>query len=134
MEQNRHSGGERPGALDAAANNTDLWTVYLRAQARSWVDPLGLASPEAVDVVARPLADMTAALMSGWVSLLTGPTVRAMYDGNKQQVTQFVNEQAIDPDAIEIPADYVRPARRPASAPTQLEEWAVTEQRDLVPA
>ncbi len=136
MEQDRHSGGARPGAFDAAANNTDLWTAYLRAGARSWLDPFGLARPQALDTIARPLADAAAAIMSGWMSILVAPTVGAMYDANKSEVSRFVNEQAVDPDSIDIPADYAQPVRRHPTAPTQLEEWAVTtnRDRDLVPA
>lgn len=131
MEPNRHNGGASPSALDAAATNSDLWTVYLRAQTRSWLDPFGLAPAETVDAVARPIADAAAAVMSGWLSLLTAPTVRAMYDGNKAQVTRFLHEQAIDADAIEIPPAYIYPSRR-ESAPTQTEEWALTTRREPV--
>lgn len=108
---------------DPAASNTDLWTTYLRGQMRSWIDPFGLARPETVDVVARPLADMAAAAVSGWMSLVAAPPVRAMFDGNKAPVTQFVHQQAIDVDAIEIPLQYVSTRRYPA--PTQLEEWGI---------
>ena len=136
MEQNRRSGGARPGALNAAANNTDLWATYLRAGARSWLDPFGLAGPRAVDTIARPLADAAAAIMSGWMSILVAPTVSAMYDANKPEVNRFVDEQAVDPEAIDIPADYVQAALMYPPDPTQLEEWAVSANRDreLVPA
>lgn len=128
MEPNRHNGSARPSALDSAAANTDLWTVYLRAQTRSWLDPFGLATPETVDAVARPIAEATAAVMSGWLSLLTAPTIRAMYEANKPAVSQFVHEQAIDADNIEIPPDYTLPPHR-EPAHTQTEEWALTSPR-----
>jgi hypothetical protein len=108
---------------DPAASNTDLWTTYLRGQMRSWIDPFGLAKPESVDVLAKPLADMAAAAVSGWMSLVAAPPVRAMYEGNKPAVTQFVQQQAVDVDAVEIPPQYVAPRRYPA--PTQLEEWGI---------
>jgi hypothetical protein len=113
---------------DPAASNTDLWTTYLRGQVRSWIDPFGLARPETVDVLARPLADMAAAAVSGWMSLVAAPPVRALYDGNKTAVTQFVHQQAIDVDAIEIPPLYAA-AKPQYPAPTQLEEWAITSIR-----
>jgi hypothetical protein len=125
MDTNSHIEGARPGALQPAANNTDLWTVYLRGQVRNWVDPFRLADPEAVDVIVRPLADMAAAAVSSWTALFTRPVVRMLYDGNKPQVNQFVAERAIDPESIDIPADFA--ARRAGPAPlTQVEEWAIT--------
>ena len=132
MEQTRTSGALRPSALDAAANNTDLWTAFLQGQIRSWIDPFNIAQPEAVDTIARPLADMAAAAMSGWMSLVAGAPVRMMYDGNKAEVSRFLNERAIDPESIEIPVDYIVTARRPSPATTQLEEWAVATERELV--
>ena len=130
MEQTRTSGALRPSALDAAANNTDLWISYLQGQVRSWIDPFGIGQPETMDAIARPLADMAAAAMSGWMSLVAGAPVRMMYNGNKADVSRFVNERAIDPESIEIPAEYIVTARRPAPATTQLEEWAVTAERE----
>jgi hypothetical protein len=124
--------GDTAVHVDAPASNTDLWTVHLRSQVRTWLDPLGLQRPENIDIIARPLADMAAAAMSGWMSLIAGPAVRAMYSGNKAQVTEFIQEQAIDPDAIEIPVEYARP-RSHFPAPTQLEEWAITTILDREP-
>ena len=125
MDTNSHSEGARLDALQPAANNTDLWTVYLRGQLRNWLDPFHLADPEAVDVVARPLADMAAAAISGWTALFAGPGVGLLYEGNKPQVNQFLAERAIDPEAIEIPLDFT--SRRAGLAPlTQVEEWAIT--------
>ena len=66
------------------------------------------------------------------MSIFGGAPVRALYNSNKTQVTQFVHEQAIDPDAIEIPAQYMRPAT--CLPTTQLEEWAITTVRDREPA
>jgi hypothetical protein len=125
MDTNSHIGGARLDALQPAANNTDLWTVYLRGQVRNWLDPFRLADPGAVDVLARPLADMASAAVSSWTALFAGPVVRMLYDGNKPQVNQFVAERAIDPESIDVPADFA--ARRAAPAPlTQVEEWAIT--------
>lgn len=125
MDTSSYLEGARLDALWPAANNTDLWTVYLRGQVRNWLDPFRLADPEAVDVIARPLADMAAAAISGWTALFAGPAVRMLYDGNKPQLNQFVAERAIDQDAIEIPADFA--SRRAGPAPlSQVEEWAIT--------
>ena len=125
MESNNTATGVRVDALAPAANNMDLWTVYVRSQVRNWIDPFHLAEPEAVDAVARPLADMAAAALSGWTSLFAGPAVRMLYDGNKPQVSQFINERAIDPDSIEIPAEFASPKHAPLPF-TQVEEWAIT--------
>jgi hypothetical protein len=109
---------------DPAANNTELWTTYLRGQMRALIDPMGLARPEAVDIVARPLADMAAAAMSGWISLFASAPVDTLFKANKTQVTEFVQQQAIDADGIEIPPQYASQRRYPA--PTQLEDWGIT--------
>lgn len=125
MESNNTATGVRVDALAAAANNMDLWTAYLRGQVRNWIDPFHLGQPEAVDAIARPIVDIAAAAISGWTSLLAGPATRVLYDTNKQEVNNFLNERAIDPDSIEIPAEFT--ARRPAPLPlSQLEEWAIT--------
>lgn len=120
-------GGPYMTTPDPAANNTNLWATYFRAQVRTWLDPFGLAPREQVDAMARPLADMASAAVSGWVSLFAGPAVRLAYEGNKGQVNQFVNEHTADPAAVEIPAQYVSSKRYPA--PTQLEEWGITSIR-----
>jgi hypothetical protein len=132
-KKTRSREGDSMTTPDAAANNTDLWTTYLRVQLRSWIDPFGLVQRDQVDVVARPLADMAAAAISGWMSLVAGPPVRSLFDSNKTQVTQFVQQQAIDVDAIEIPPAYAAPRRR-YPEPTQLEEWGVTSYRDAAEA
>jgi hypothetical protein len=126
-EQSRQAAGEGRAALDPSATNTELWTAYLRGQMRTLIDPFGLAPGENVDAIARPLADMTAAIVSGWTSLLFGGSVRAMYRANATEVTRFIQEQAIDKDAIEIPVQYAAP--RPL-APTQIEEWAMAPAGD----
>jgi hypothetical protein len=127
MDSNNPATGVRVDALAPAANNMDLWTVYLRGQVRNWIDPFHLAQPEAVDAIAQPIADVAAAALSGFTSLFAGPTARVLYDTNKQEVSNFLNERAIDLDSIDIdiPADFA--ASRPRPLPlSQIEEWAIT--------
>ena len=128
-EHTANNGGRASGEAGAAARNADLWTTYLRRQARQWVDPLGLANPRAVDVLARPLADMAAIAISGWFSVFAARPTAALYRSNAGDVNRFVAEQAIDPDAIEIPAQFtvVSGHPRPPFAPTQTEAWPVVE-------
>jgi hypothetical protein len=146
MEEKRHREGARPGALDAAANNADLWTVYLRAQVRSWLDPFGLAPPQAVDVIARPIADAAAGAVASWMTALAAPTVRAMYEGNRPDVDGFLRERPGEPDGTRVPDDYVcREAPDAAEAAahqaaaheaaleaahTQTEEWWLVTRRE----
>jgi hypothetical protein len=125
MDTTNTATGVRVDALAPAANNMDLWTVYLRGQVRNWIDPFRIGEPTAVDAVARPIADIAAAAFSGWTSLFAGPAVRLMYETNKPQVNQFVSEQAVDPESVEIPSEFASPT--PAPLPfTQVEEWAIT--------
>jgi hypothetical protein len=125
MDSTNPATGVRVDALAAAANNMDLWTVYLRGQVRNWIDPFHLAQPEAIDAIANPIADIAAAALSGWTSLFAGPATRVLYDTNKQEVNNFLNERAIDADSIEIPAEFAAPRSRPLPL-SQIEEWAIT--------
>lgn len=125
MESNNTAAGVRVDALAAAANNMDLWTAYLRGQVRNWIDPFRLGQPEAVDAIARPIADIAAAAISGWTSLLAGPATRVLYDTNKQEVNNFLNERAIDPESIEVPAEFAARPTTPFPL-SQIEEWAIT--------
>jgi hypothetical protein len=135
MNENADIGGRPPGEAGAAASNADLWTTYLRGQARSWIDPFGIGNREAVDAVARPLADMAAIAISGWFSLFAARPTAALYRQNAPGVSRFVAEQSIDADAIEIPPQFAAP-RRAYPAPfetTQIEAWRLTPPRPREP-
>jgi hypothetical protein len=137
MEENiRRDGGQPLTEAGAAASNADLWAVYLRGQARRWIDPFGLAEPRTVDAVARPIADLAAAAITGWLSVFVARPTAALYRQNAPAVSRFVAEQAIDPDAIEIPPQFTVVSARPAAlpAPTQTEHWAFVPPRPREPA
>ena len=59
-----------------------------------------------------------------------------LYRQNAPAVNKFVAEQAIDPDAIEIPSQFTVVSGRPSAppAPTQTEEWAFVPPRPREPA
>src|SRR5262245_47952324 len=135
-ENNRRDGGQPLTEAGAAASNADLWAVYLRESARRWVDPFGLANPATVETTVRPFADLAASAMSAWLSIFVARPPGALYGKTAPAVNKFVAEQAIDPEAIEIPAQFTVVSSRPSPppAPTQTEEWAFIPPRPREPA
>jgi hypothetical protein len=137
METNTAPNGGQPlSEAGAAASNADLWAVFLRESARRWIDPFGLASPRTVDATVRPFADIAASAMSAWLSIFVARPTAALYRQNAPAVNKFVAEQAIDPDAIDIPPQFtvVSGTPSPPPAPTQTEEWAFVPPRPREPA
>jgi hypothetical protein len=134
--QTANDGGPPLTEAGAAAGNADLWAVYLRGVARRWIDPFGLADARTVDAVARPLADIAASAVSAWLSIFVARPTAALYRQNAPAVSRFVAEQAIDPNAIEVPPQFTVLSEWPAPppAPTQTEEWAFVADRGREPA
>ena len=108
----------------ATADGRGVYEGY--GSRNAWfIDPFGLGDQRTVDAIARPFADLAASAVSAWFNVLLARPTAAVYRANAPAVNRFVAEQAIDPEAIEVPPQFsvVSGRPRPPVAPTQTEEW-----------
>jgi hypothetical protein len=62
------------------------------------------------DRITRAIAEAAAAGVATWLTMLYAQPIGRLYSVNEPEVTRFVEESGIAPEAIKIPAQYaVRP-------------------------
>jgi hypothetical protein len=115
-------------ARKATANNGDLWARYLRDQWSAWPDPLGVRRMPGADGIARAFAEAAGAGVAMWLTVIYAQPIGRLYSVNEPDVTRFVEELAIAPEVIEIPAQYTERPRVPSS-----DRHEGDRQRELIP-
>ncbi|MDP9237201.1 MAG: hypothetical protein M3P30_07380 [Chloroflexota bacterium] len=93
-------------ARAATANNSDLWARYLSDQWSAWLDAFGVRRIAGADRITRVIAEAAAAPVAMWLTMLYARPIGRLYSVNAPDVTRFLEESAIAPEAIEIPARY----------------------------